>query len=130
MAGLASAVDVEHRAAHVVVADLEGAFALIGHVAVGAGHAGTRVDALIPHFEFRMLRFEHRSARVGVGPVFELRLVVVSLNLFDLESFGPRIDKPLFRPLEIIFDVTLAADISAHLLPRRLLVDIIVLNPL
>ena len=77
-----------------------------------------------------MLCFEHGGARVGVRPVFELGLVVVSLNLFDLQPFRPRIDEPLFRALEIIFDVALAADIGAHLLTRRLLVDIVVLQAL
>ena len=130
VAGLASAVDVEHRAAHVVVADLERAFALVRHVAIGAGHARARVDPLIPHLELRMLRFEHGRAGVGVRPVLELRFVVVSLDLFDLEPLGPRIDQPLLRSLEVILDVTLAADIGAHLLARRLLVDVVVLHAL
>ena len=38
VAGLAGAVDVEQGAAHPVVADLAGAVAHVGHVAVGAGH--------------------------------------------------------------------------------------------
>ena len=84
----------------------------------------------IPHLELRMLRFEHGGAGVGVGPVFELRFVVVSLDLFDLEPLGPRIDEPLFRSFEVIFDVALAADVGAHLLARRLLVDIVVLHAL
>ena len=113
-----------------MVADLERAFAFVGHVAIGAGHARTRVDPLIPHLELRMLRFEHGGAGIGVRPVFELRLVVVSLDLLDLEPFSPWIDKPLLRSLEIIFDVALAADVGAHLLPRRLLVDIVVLDAL
>jgi hypothetical protein len=47
---------------------------------------------------------------VGVRPVLELRVVVVSLDLFDLEPFGPGIDEPLLRSLEIILDVALATD--------------------
>ena len=77
-----------------------------------------------------MLRFEHWRAGFGVGPVFELHLVVVSQNVIDLEPLGPRIDQPLLRPLEVIFDVALTADESAHLLARRLLVDVVVLNAL
>ena len=81
VAGLAGAIDVEQRAAHVVVADLQRALALVGHVAIGAGHARARVDALVPHLELRVLRLEHRRAGVGVRPVLEAALVVVSQDL-------------------------------------------------
>ena len=113
-----------------MVADLERAFALVGHVAIGAGDAGARVDALIPHLELRVLRLEHGRAGVGVSPVLELRFVVVGQDVLDLQPLGPRIDQPLLRSLEIIFDVALAADVGAHLLARRLLVDVVVLNAL
>src|SRR5262249_55093532 len=106
-----------------VIADFERALAFVRHMTVGAGHSRTRVDTLIPQLEIGMLRFEYRGAGVGMRPIFELRLVVVSLNLFDLEPFGPRIDETLFRSLEIIFDMALAADIGAHFLARCLPVD-------
>ena len=46
VAGLAGAGDVQQRAAHPVVGDLDRPLALVGHVAVGAGDAGAGVDAL------------------------------------------------------------------------------------
>ena len=59
-----------------------------------------------------------------------MRLVVVRLDLFDLEPLGPRIDEPLLRALEVILDVALAADVGAHLLARRLRVDVVILHAL
>ena len=51
--------------------DLHRAFALVRHVAVGAGDAAARVDALAPHLELRVLRLEHVGAGLGVLPVEE-----------------------------------------------------------
>ena len=48
MAGLARAVNTEQRALHVVVADLRTTLAFVRHVAIGAGHTGTGMDALTP----------------------------------------------------------------------------------
>src|SRR5688572_29648417 len=48
VAGLTGAVDVEERAANMVIADFVRAFARVGHVAIGAGNAGARVNALAP----------------------------------------------------------------------------------
>ena len=67
VAALAGAVDVEHRAAHPVVGDLQAAFAFVRHVAIGAGHAGAGVDALVPELELGMLRLEHGRAGLLVG---------------------------------------------------------------
>ena len=53
MADLAGAVDVQQRAAHPVVGDLHRALALVRHVAVGAGDAAPRVDALAPQSRTR-----------------------------------------------------------------------------
>jgi hypothetical protein len=47
VAGLARAVDFQQRAVDVMVADLQRPLALVGHVAIGAGHARARVDALV-----------------------------------------------------------------------------------
>jgi len=88
-------------------------------VAIGAGHAGTRVDALVPHLELRVLRFEHGGAGVGVGPVFELRFIVVSLDLFDLEPLGPRIDQPLLGSLEVILDMAIGIKMRSEFIPIR-----------
>ena len=96
--GLAGAVDIQQRTAHVMVADLERALAFVGHVTIGAGHAGSRVDALVPHFKFRMLRFEHRRAGVRVRPVFKLLLVVVGEDVLDLQARSPT-DRPAVSPV-------------------------------
>ena len=111
-----------------MVADLERAFALVGHVTIGAGHAGARVDALVPHFKFRMLRFEHRRAGVRMRPVLELLLVVVGQDVLDLQPVRPRIDQTFLRSLEVIFHVTLAADEAAHLLPRGVAIHVVILH--
>ena len=68
VAGLAGVVDVEQRAAHVVVADLQRAHARVRHVAVGAGHARARVDALVPHLELGVLRLELLASPSPRGP--------------------------------------------------------------
>ena len=70
--------------------------ALVGHVAVGAGHAGARVDALVPHLELGVLGLERRRAGLGVRPVLEADLVVVGEDLLDLEALGPRVDVSRF----------------------------------
>jgi hypothetical protein len=57
VAGLACVVDIEQRAAHLVIADLVRAHAFVRHVAIGARHAGSRVDALLPQLKLRVLRF-------------------------------------------------------------------------
>jgi hypothetical protein len=127
--GLAGPVDVEQRAPHPVVAHLEGADPLGGHVAVSAGHPGPRVDALVPHLELRMLRLEHLRARLGVHPVrealrspdlvrgiFPTVKIVVGLDLLDLEAVGPRIGDDLALALEVVLHVALTADVRSHLL--------------
>ena len=123
-------IDVQQRTAHVMVADLERAFAFVRHVAIGARHAGARVDALVPHFEFRMLRLEHRRAGLRVRPILELLLVVVGEDVLDLQPVRPRIDQPLLRPLEVILHVALAADEAPHLLPRGVAVHVVILHAL
>ena len=130
VAGLARARDVQQRAAHPVVADLDRAFALVRHVAVGAGDAGARVDALAPGLELRMLRLQHLGARLGVLPVVEavavgeLRVVVGRLDLLDLQALRPREEQRRLRPA-VVLDVALAADERAHLLARRVGVRVV-----
>ena len=69
VARLARPIDVEQRAPHVMVADLQRADPLVRHVAVGACDARTGVDALVPHLELRMLRLQHLRTGLGVRPV-------------------------------------------------------------
>src|SRR5678815_2666341 len=77
-----------------------------------------------------MLRLEYRRARKLVSPVAELDLVEVRVDLFDLQTICPRKNEPLLGALEVILDVTLAAHVSTHLVLRRLLVHVVVLNAL
>src|SRR5215213_654914 len=88
------------------------------------------MNSLVPHLKLRMLCFEHRCARGGMFPVFELLLVIKSENVLDQKSFGPRIDQALLWTTEVIFIVTLPANVGPHLLPRGLLIYVVVLNAL
>ncbi len=126
VARLARPVDVEQRALHVVIADLERALALVGHVAVGASHARSRVDALVPHLELGVLRLERRRAGLGVRPVLEAVGLVVRQDLVGLEPLVPRIGEPLLRSLEVVLHVALPADKCPHLRPGGHRVDIVV----
>src|SRR5918996_5825845 len=130
MARLARAGDVEQRAAHVVVADLERAHPHVRHVTVGARHAGARMDTAVPHLEFGVLRFKHRRATPRVYPVPVPDAVVVSEDLLDPEPLEPRIDEALLRPPEVVLDVALAAHERPHLLTGGLGVRIVVPNTL
>ena len=56
--------------------------------------------------------------------------VQVLVDLVHLQTLGPRIGEPLFRALEVVLDVTLAADEAAHLLPGRRRVHVVVLHAL
>jgi len=127
---LTRVVDVEERATHVVIADLEGADPCIGHVAVCAGHPGARVDALVPHLELGMLCLQDRRSAFGVDPVLEARLVVVVGDLLDLEALRPWIREPLFRVPEVVLHVTLATHERAHLLSRRVPIHVVVMDAL
>ena len=100
-----------------MVAHLEGAHALVGHVAVRARHAGARMDALVPHFELGVLGLEHPGPRLRVHPIREARCVVVRLDLLDFEAIGPRIRDDLAVSLEVVLHMTLTADERPHLLP-------------
>ena len=123
---LARIADVEQRAAHVVVADLERADAAVGHVAVGASDARARVDALVPGLELGVLGLQQLRACVGVRPILESDLLVVGVDLIDLEPVLPWIHQALLRTLEVILDMALAADVCAHLLARGVAVDVVV----
>ena len=126
VAGLAGVVDVEQRAANVVVADLHRAYPLVGHVAIGAGDPRLGVRALRPQLELGVLGLEHRPAGVGVHPVAESDLVVVGQGVVDTEAPGPGIGQAFLVPVEVVLDVALGADVRAHLLPRRHVVDVVV----
>ena len=87
VAGLAGAGDIQQGAAHLVIAHLDGALPHVGHVAVRAGDAAARVDALAPQLELGVLRLQHLSAGLGVlevveaVPVGELLAVPEGLDL-------------------------------------------------
>src|SRR5215468_849241 len=63
-------------------------------------------------------------------PILELLRVVVSQDLFDLQTIRPRINEAFLRPLEIIFHVTLTADEAAHFLPRGVAIHIVIVHAL
>src|SRR5215470_9492874 len=124
VASLSGAIDVEQGAAHPVIAHLEGAHALIGHVAVGAGDAGSGVHTLLPDFELGMLGLQQLGPRLRVDPVGEALLVVVRLDLLDAHAVCPRVGDDLAFSLEVVLDVTLAADERAHFLSRSVAIRI------
>ena len=127
MTSLACAVDVEHRTAHMMIADLHAALALIGHVAIGARHARSSVHALVVHLELGMLRLQGVRARFLVDPILEADLVVVGERVVHMQSFGPREREPLLVTLEVILHMALAANVRPHLLRACILVRIEVL---
>ena len=130
MTGLTGVVDIQEWAAHMMVADLEGAFALVGHVTIGASHTGSGVNALAPSLKLRMLRFQSGGARVGMNPILELNLVVIGQDIVDGQSVGPRLDQTHFGAFEEEFHVTLAADVRAHFLAGSHRVHVVVFDPL
>jgi hypothetical protein len=75
-----------------MIADLKSSFAFVGHVTIDARHARTRVDALVPHLEFRMLRLENRRAGIGMRPILEMLRIVVRKDLFDFQSIRLWVD--------------------------------------
>jgi len=130
VAGLTGAIDVQHRASDVMIADLESALPLVRHVTIRARHAGPGMYSLVPHFEFRVLGLERRRSRLRMHPILVLHLGVVTVNIVHLESFVPGINQPLLLALEVILHMTLAADVRTHFLSRRHGVHIVVLNTL
>src|SRR5262245_16187978 len=102
-----------------MVADLDRPFTHIRHVAIRTGDSATGVDSLGPGLEFRMLGLQHLGAASCVGPIaVPVHIVVViRLDLVGLEPAQPWVCEELSVPLEIILDMTLAADEAAHLLP-------------
>lgn len=99
-----------------VAADLDGAFAHEGHVAVGAGDPTAGVDALAPEFELGVLGFEDLGTAVGVFPVDVAGFIVPCLHLLDFESVVPGVGEFAFGAFEVVLDVALGADEGAFLL--------------
>ena len=116
--------------ADVMIRDLERSHSRVRHVTVGAGDARAGVHALVPHLELGMLRLERLRPGFGVGPVGEAHFFVVVVDVLDLESLVPWIGQALLGSLEVVLDVTLAADERPHLLPGRHGVDVVVRNAL
>src|SRR5215813_8332269 len=88
------------------------------------------MNALAPCFEFRMPRLHHGRARVFVDPFIHTILVLESGNLLQLQTLRPWECQPFFAATEVISDVTLAADIRAHLLSGRIFIYVKILNAL
>lgn len=130
VAGLAGAVDLEQRAVDLVITDLESALPHVRHVAVGAGDAGARVHALVPHLKFRMTRFDELGAGVGERPLVDFLLILDGDDVFHLDALGPGEGEALVGRLEILGDVALAADIRAHFLAGGLRVHVVVRDAL
>src|SRR5205085_7439300 len=100
-------------------------FALVWHMTVGARYAAAGMNALVPELELGMLGFEDRSAGFRVGVVGEFFVVVIALDLFDAQPVVPGVGDGLLLAFEIIFDVTLAADVAPHFLPRGQGIDVV-----
>jgi hypothetical protein len=77
---------------HPVIADLQRAGPLVGHVAVRARDPGAGGHALTPDLELRVLRLQHLVPGLGVDPVRDILRVVVGL---DLEREGVAREDPL-----------------------------------
>ena len=75
------------------------------------------MNTLIPHFEFRVLRFEYRRTAGLVRPIFMSNRIIISFDLFDIDSIVPRIGQQFSRALEIVLDVALPTNKRAHFLP-------------
>lgn len=96
MTRLARTIDLEERAVDLVVADPQSTLTHIWHVAIGAGDAGTRVDTLIPHFEFGMARLDESCAAIRRVPLPDLLLVLDRDDVLYLEALCPRECQRLF----------------------------------
>ena len=117
MAGLAGAIDLQDGTIDLVVGDLHRALTDVGHVAVGAGYARTRVHALVPHLEFRMTRLGHGRSVFGVLPFLDVVFVKIGDDVFYFQALAPGEGKTFLRALEEICNVALTADEGSHLLP-------------
>src|ERR1043165_3826705 len=115
MTRLARMVDVEQRTADPMAADFHGSLPFVGHVTIGARDSAASMNALAPELELRVLCFVDVSAGLAVFEVVELGAVwkrvrlVGLLDLLDLESFVPRVEKCFFART-IVLDMALATD--------------------
>lgn len=128
VARLAGIVDVQHGAAHPVVAHLHGPYPDVRHVAVGARDATLRVDALVVELEFGVLRLEGRCAAGSVDPIPEAGFLIISEDGIGAEAFRPGVDEQLFRSLEVVLDVTLPAYVGSHLEAGGVSIDVIIFD--
>ena len=114
-----------------MVGHLERALAFVGHVAVGAGHAGLGVCALVPHLEFGVLRLQDLGACLRVLPVVEavaiveFEVVVGGFDFLDLKPVHPGEEQGGLGAA-VVLDVALAAHERAHLLPGGVPVRVVV----
>ena len=83
VAGLAGGGDLGERAHDLVIRVLDAALSLVGHMAVGAGHAVLTVGALQEHAPAGMLGLEDGGLAELVDVVGEALFVVVLLDGFN-----------------------------------------------
>ena len=103
--------EVIERVANLVIGiDLTFRVLHFRHVAVDTGHVVLAVNARAPGFILRVLRFQHRRFRQGVGPVRESNVVVVFLHVLDFHAVVPRELNGFVFTVEVVFHVALAAD--------------------
>src|SRR5262245_51516380 len=119
MTRLARSSDIQQRTADMMIADLDGPLAHVGHVAISAGDAAARVNSLTPRLEFRVLSLEQWRLRRRMGPVGKLDFVVVAFNLVSLERLMRGVSQQLLFALEVILYMALNTDHGSQLLPAR-----------
>ncbi len=86
---LTGLVNVLHRAAKLVIAQLHRSHSLIGHVAIGTAHPGSSMSSLSPQFEFWVLHLKQRCAGFSMFVIEEFRAIrKFSLLPMPFQIFG------------------------------------------
>src|SRR6476620_2540639 len=129
--GLPSSVDVQQRTTDPMAANFHCSLPFVRHVTIGTRDTTAGMHALAPKLELRVLSFVNVGSRLAMFKVIEFGAVrkrvrfVGLLDLLDLEPFAPRVEE-CFLVRTIIFDVTLPAYETAHLLSARVDIRIVV----
>ncbi|MCD4726625.1 MAG: hypothetical protein K8R46_03115 [Pirellulales bacterium] len=121
VAGDAGAGHVQQRTLNMMIGVLHPALGAIRHVAVGAGDTAEGVNARPIDLVIRMLHLDHPRLADGVRPIGEICRVVVLFHVLGRGPLVPGERQVIALALEVILDVALCADQSAHLLVRRLI---------
>lgn len=116
VAGLAGGGDLGERAHDLVIRVLDAALSLVGHRAVGAGHAVLTVGALQEHAPAGMLGLEDGGLAELVDVVGEALFVVVLFDGFNSLALVKGEGQIIGALLEIVFFVALGAHERAHFL--------------